>query len=63
VIVTQGRVGALLAEGSAREPFPSYPAPAEVDTTGAGALSVAAAGAREGMPTREAILDLLEQTG
>jgi ribokinase len=91
VIVTQGRVGALLAEGSAREPFPGYPAPAEVDTTGAGdtfvgvlaawlaegftlrqainagnaaaALSVAAAGAREGMPTREAILDLLEQTG
>jgi ribokinase len=91
VIVTQGRVGALLAEGSAREPFPSYPAPAEVDTTGAGdtfvgvlaawlaegyplrqaikaanaaaALSVAAAGAREGMPTREAILNLLEQTG
>jgi ribokinase len=91
VIVTQGRVGALLAEGSEREPFPGYPAPAEVDTTGAGdtfvgvlaawlaegftlrqaihagnaaaALSVAAAGAREGMPTREAILDLLEQTG
>jgi ribokinase len=86
VIVTKGRAGALLAEGSAREPFPGFLAPAEVDTTGAGdtfvgvlaawlsdgsrldeairaanaaaALSVAAAGAREGMPTRDAITRL-----
>lgn len=83
VIVTQGPAGALLAHGERRERFDGFPAPAVVDTTGAGdtfngvlaawlaggaaleaairaanvaaALSVSAAGAREGMPTREAI--------
>lgn len=36
VVVTQGAAGALLAEGTRRERFPGYPAPAVVDTTGAG---------------------------
>jgi ribokinase len=83
IIVTQGPAGALLAHGDRRERFDGFPAPAVVDTTGAGdtfngvvaawlaageplesairaanvaaALSVSAAGAREGMPFREAI--------
>lgn len=36
VVVTQGAAGALLAEEGRRERFPGYPAPAVVDTTGAG---------------------------
>lgn len=36
IIVTQGAAGALLAEGDRRERFPGYPAPAVVDSTGAG---------------------------
>ncbi len=88
VIVTQGAAGALLAQGLERERFPGVPAPAVVDSTGAGdtfngvlaawladaatlpdairaanaaaSLSVGAAGAREGMPTREAIQTLLD---
>lgn len=36
VVVTQGAAGALLADGARRERFPGYPAPAAVDTTGAG---------------------------
>lgn len=36
VVVTQGAAGALLAERGRREQFRGYPAPALVDTTGAG---------------------------
>ena len=36
VVVTQGAAGALLAQGSERERFPGFVAPAVVDTTGAG---------------------------
>lgn len=36
IVVTQGAAGALLAERERRERFPGYPAPAVVDTTGAG---------------------------
>jgi ribokinase len=36
VIVTQGPAGALLATAGQRERFPGFPAPAVVDTTGAG---------------------------
>jgi ribokinase len=36
IIVTQGAAGALLAEGDRRERFPGYPAPAVLDSTGAG---------------------------
>jgi ribokinase len=36
VIVTQGAAGALLAQGTMRERFPGFVAPAAVDTTGAG---------------------------
>lgn len=84
VVVTQGAAGALLADGERHERFAGYPAPAAVDSTGAGdtfagvlaawladgatidagidaanaaaALSVARAGARDGMPTREQIV-------
>jgi ribokinase len=87
IIVTQGAAGALLADGTTRERFPGFPAPAVVDSTGAGdtfngvlaawlasgssladairaanaaaALSIGAAGAREGMPTREQIDSVL----
>lgn len=90
VIVTQGPAGALLAEGSDRERFPGYAAPAEVDATGAGdafagvlaawladgrplaeaiqaanaaaALSVSVAGAREGMPFRDALMAFMSAT-
>ena len=88
VIVTQGAAGALLADGATRQRFPGFPAPAVVDSTGAGdtfngvlaawlaggaalpeairaanaaaALSIGAAGAREGMPVREAIIAILD---
>jgi ribokinase len=88
VIVTQGAAGALLADGGVRQRFPGFPAPAIVDSTGAGdtfngvlaawlaggaalpeairaanaaaALSIGAAGAREGMPAREAIAAILD---
>lgn len=36
IIVTQGAAGVLLAEGDRRERFPGYPAPAVLDSTGAG---------------------------
>jgi ribokinase len=36
IVVTQGAAGALLAERDRREHVPGYPAPAVVDTTGAG---------------------------
>ena len=83
IVVTQGPAGAILARGEERRRFAGHPAPASVDTTGAGdtfngvlaawlatgadleeairaavvagALSVAAAGARDGMPVRAAI--------
>jgi ribokinase len=88
IVVTQGPAGAILARGERRDRFGGHPAPALVDTTGAGdtfngvlaawlaagaelepairaaivagALSVGAAGARDGMPSRAAIEAALE---
>ena len=87
LIVTQGPAGALLVEDGRSQRFPGFPAPAVIDTTGAGdaftgvlaawlaegqplgaaiqaanaagALAVGAAGARAGMPHRDALVELI----
>ncbi len=57
VIVTQGAAGALLAHGERRERFEGWPAPAVVDTTGAGDtfVGVLAAWLAEGRSLEDAI--------